>query len=154
MYIPMNETTKVKEPMTMIRVHQETREKLEYVRKMGETYDEIISRLFYAYLADDQGNKNTSAYEKQRLLRWVKSETDEQLQEVIADADAHIEKYKERGAGRYYDSIQAWANDPLDALLWCLEETSLSLPEMAALGVLIHKKIAEIELRRRSSEPQ
>lgn len=148
----MNAATKVKEPMTIIRVNKETREKLKYVGKKGETYDEIISRLFYAYLADDQGNKNTSDYEKQRLLRWAKSKTNEQLQEVIANADAHIEKYKERGEGHYFDSVQAWANDPLDALLCCLGGTSLSLPEMAALGVLVHKKIAEIELRRRSSE--
>ena len=60
----MNAATKVKEPMTIIRVNKETREKLKYVGKKGETYDEIISRLFYAYLDDDQENKNTSDYEK------------------------------------------------------------------------------------------
>jgi predicted DNA-binding protein len=54
----MNKTPKDKEQMTMIRLSQETREKLKYVGKKGETYDQIISRLFYEHLADDQGQNN------------------------------------------------------------------------------------------------
>lgn len=146
----MNETKKVKEPMTMIRVRQETREKLKYVGKKGESYDEIISRLFYAYLTDEQGHKNTSEYEQQRLLRRIKSRTDEELNKLIADADALIEGFRERGE-RWENVVQTHESDTLEQLIWGIEEMSLSVYELTVLGVLIDKKLVETELRRRAS---
>jgi hypothetical protein len=145
----MNETKKVKEPMTMIRVRQETREKLKYVGKKGESYDEIISRLFYAYLTDEQGHKNTSEYEQQRLLRRIKSRTDEELNKLIADADALIEGFRERGE-RWENVVQTHESDTLEQLIWGIEEMSLSVYELTVLGVLIDKKLVETELRRRA----
>ena len=146
----MNETKKVKEPMTMIRVRQETREKLKYVGKKGESYDEIISRLFYAYLTDEQGHKNTSEYEQQRLLRRIKSRTDEELNKLIADADALIEGFRERGE-RWENVVQTHESDTLEQLIWGIEEMSLFVNELTVLGVLIDKKLVETELRRRAS---
>lgn len=146
----MNETKKVKEPMTMIRVRQETREKLKYVGKKGESYDEIISRLFYAYLTDEQGHKNTSEYEQQRLLRRIKSRTDEELNKLIADADALIEGFRERGE-RWENVVQTHESDTLEQLIWGIGEMSLSVYELTVLGVLIDKKLVETELRRRAS---
>lgn len=145
----MNETKKVKEPMTMIRVRQETREKLKYVGKKGESYDEIISRLFYAYLTDEQGHKNTSEYEQQRLLRRIKSRTDEELNKLIADADALIEGFRERGE-RWENVVQTHESDTLEQLIWGIEEMSLSVYELKVLGVLIDKKLVETDLRRRA----
>jgi hypothetical protein len=145
----MNETKKVKEPMTMIRVRQETREKLKYVGKKGESYDEIISRLFYAYLTDEQGHKNTSEYEQQRLLRRIKSRTDEELNKLIADADALIEGFRERGE-RWENVVQTHESDTLEQLIWGIGEMSLSVYELTVLGVLIDKKLVETELRRRA----
>jgi len=145
----MNETKKVKEPMTMIRVRQETREKLKYVGKKGESYDEIISRLFYAYLTDEQGHKNTSEYEQQRLLRRIKSRTDEELNKLIADADALIEGFRERGE-RWENVVQTHESDTLEQLIWGIEEMSLSVYELTVLGVLIDKKLVETELWRRA----
>lgn len=145
----MNETKKVKEPMTMIRVRQETREKLKYVGKKGESYDEIISRLFYAYLTDEQGHKNTSEYEQQRLLRRIKSRTDEELNKLIADADALIEGFRERGE-RWENVVQTHESDTLEQLIWGIEEMSLSVYELTVLSVLIDKKLVETELRRRA----
>ena len=145
----MNETKKVKEPMTMIRVRQETREKLKYVGKKGESYDEIISRLFYAYLTDEQGHKNTSEYEQQRLLRRIKSRTDEELNKLIADADALIEGFRERGE-RWENVVQTHESDTLEQLIWGIGEMSLSVYELTVLGVLIDKKLVETELWRRA----
>lgn len=145
----MNETKKVKEPMTMIRLSQETREKLKYVGKKGESYDEIISRLFYAYLTDEQGHKNTSEYEQQRLLRRIKSRTDEELNKLIADADALIEGFRERGE-RWENVVQTHESDTLEQLIWGIEEMSLSVYELTVLSVLIDKKLVETELRRRA----
>ena len=145
----MNETKKVKEPMTMIRVRQETREKLKYVGKKGESYDEIMSRLFYAYLTDEQGHKNTSEYEQQRLLRRIKSRTDEELNKLIADADALIEGFRERGE-RWENVVQTHESDTLEQLIWGIGEMSLSVYELTVLGVLIDKKLVETELRRRA----
>jgi hypothetical protein len=147
----MNETAKVKAPMTMIRIRQETREKLKYVGKKGESYDEIISRLFYVYLTDEQGNNNTAEYEQQRLLRGVKSRTDEELQKLIADADALIKDFRGRGE-RWENVLQTHENDTLEQLIWCIEEMSLSVVELKVLGVLIDKKLAETELLRRAGE--
>jgi len=133
----------------MIRVRQETREKLKYVGKKGESYDEIISRLFYAYLTDEQGHKNTSEYEQQRLLRRIKSRTDEELNKLIADADALIEGFRERGE-RWENVVQTHESDTLEQLIWGIEEMSLSVYELTVLGVLIDKKLVETELRRRA----
>ena len=133
----------------MIRVRQETREKLKYVGKKGESYDEIISRLFYAYLTDEQGHKNTSEYEQQRLLRRIKSRTDEELNKLIADADALIEGFRERGE-RWENVVQTHESDTLEQLIWGIGEMSLSVYELTVLGVLIDKKLVETELWRRA----
>lgn len=147
----MDKAPKVKEPMTMIRLSQETREKLKYVGKKGETYDEVISRLFYTYLADDQGNNNTSEYEHQRLLRVAKTRTDEQLQELIADSDATVEEYRGHG-GRHEGWVQTYENQTLEQLVWGIVELSLSPGEGWLIDALIDKKLAETELRRRVGE--
>ena len=136
----------------MIRLSQETREKLKYVGKKGETYDQIISRLFYEHLTDEKGYKNTSEYEQQRLLRVAKTRTDEELQQLIVDADANIEEFRGR-AERWKEAVEAWENEPLDVLIYCNEDGGKSAYEWTILGALIDKKLAEVELRRRTGEP-
>ncbi len=98
-------TMDAKVPMRMIRVQQETLEKLKYVRENGESYDDVISNLFYAFLADEEGFSNSAEYERQRLLRTVRTTPEEDLQELIADADKDIEEYRRRG-GRWEDALR------------------------------------------------
>jgi hypothetical protein len=147
----MNKTPKDKEQMTMIRLSQETREKLKYVGKKGETYDQIISRLFYEHLADDQGQNNTSEYETHRLLRVAKTRTDEQLRELIADSDAIVEEYRGHG-GRHEGWVQTYENQTLEQLVSGIVELSLSPGEGWLIDALIDKRLAETELRQRAGK--
>ena len=149
----MNKTPKDKEQMTMIRLSQETREKLKYVGKKGETYDQIISRLFYEHLFDDEhGNNNTSEYEQQRLLRKAKRSTDEELHQLIVDCDASLEKIRSKGEDCERE-VQACENDTLEQLINHSIEMSVGPYEGLVVGILIDKKLAETELRRRVGKP-
>ena len=93
-------------------------------------------------------------------MRVAKTRTDEELQETIRQADENLEELKGRreedgrGRGEYFQrAIQENESKPLDELVWLLEAHggNSNAFENVARGVLIDKKLAETELRRRAS---
>jgi hypothetical protein len=88
---------------------------------------------------------------KQRHQSWIKKRTNDELQELLTRSNELIEKYRGQ-EGRFHDYLLDYENDTLDCLEWCVVHFSISSVEGAILDVLISKKLAENEIRRRGAE--
>jgi hypothetical protein len=147
---------KIDEPMTMVRLHQDTREKLKHVGNKGETYNEIMLRVLeenaaMAMREEENADELAACEERLGRLERIRKYSDETLKKLIVEAEAQLEEDREHREGRYYHSVKHWENDTVDELIWCISSMDLSVPERTVLSVLIDKELAEDELRLRTN---
>jgi hypothetical protein len=103
---------------------------------------------------DYENDLKMMADNKARYEKAVKSMSDNELRELLADTNALIEKYYARkgfvtAEDRIRDELKAIEHDDADTLTWRGAHFYMSSKEGAALDLMINKRYAEDELRRR-----
>lgn len=144
-----------------IRIGADTQERLKAYGTLGDTFDTLINKALDALAreerkADRDADMRECEREKSAYEDEMRSRSDDELRARLDNANARIEEMRSREGkyhgARFHDPLRAWENLTADELVWISVSLSLTVKEAVVLDVLINKKYAEDELRRRNTE--